>query len=178
MYGPSIQVSYTWPPLGWSWARRSAVIVAAMIGGLSVTVPAFAATPEVRVGGHHWKIKIGGHSYTVKPGGKIVYPACDTVESITPVVKLSSKAGPRHFYAAWVVGPKATGESQQTERLFRGSSAVFEYPVVALAFPKLTRSVNVTHFVAGTYSLEMRFGSKKAKPQTVEKVTLATRAGC
>ena len=114
----------------------------------------------------------------MKPGGKIVYPACETVETITPVVKLRAKQGPEHIYEAWLVGPKAAGESQGRERVFSGKNGVFEYPVIAIAFPKLTRTVNKTHFLAGTYTLQMRFGSKRAKPKTVETVKLATKRGC
>jgi hypothetical protein len=160
------------------WARRSAIFVAIAAGGISLSGPAFAAQSEVRIGTHHWEIKVSGRSYTVKPGGRIVYPACETVETITPVVKLSAKHGPEHVYAAWLVGPKSAGESQGREEVFSGKNGVFEYPIIAIAFPKLTRKVNRTQFVAGTYTLQMRFGGKRAKPKTVETIQLATKPGC
>jgi hypothetical protein len=166
-------------PLARRRARRSTIVVAAIAAVLLPAGAAFAAKPkpEVRVGAHHWAIKVGGHSYTVKAGGKIVYPTCDTVETITPIVKLGAKRG-EHAYEAWLVGPKSAGESQAREEVFSGTSHVFEYRIIALAFPKLTRTVNRTHFVAGTYTLQMQFGGKRAKPTTVETVRLAPKPGC
>lgn len=160
------------------WARYTATVVVIIAGGLALAVSALAAKPEVRIGAHDWMIKVSGRSYTVTPGGRIVYPACATVEMLTPVVKLTARRGPEHSYAAWLVGPKSAGESQGREKVFDGTSGVFDDPFIAIAFPKLTRKVNKTHFVAGTYRLEMMFGGKRAKPKLVETVTLVTKAGC
>lgn len=165
-------------PMARRWVQRSAMVAVVMAGGLSLAVSALAAKPEVQVGAHHWLIKVSGHSYRVKPGGQIVYPSCETVETITPVVDLSAKRGPEHIYEAWLVGPKTAGESQGREAVLSGKHGVFEYPVIAIAFPELTRTVNKTHFLAGTYTLQMRFGGKRAKPITVETVKLTTKRGC
>jgi hypothetical protein len=171
------------------------------IAGLALAGPALAAkakgpapaakgkgpAPAARdkVVARSWRITVGGHDYQVRAGGVINYPVCDTVETITPVVKVRVKGkGGDQLYRATIVGPKTTGTSDGSERAFKGPTALIDPPFVASQFSKLAENTNNPHLRAGSYTLELTFGKsvtelvKSTKPNVMEKIKLVTRAGC
>lgn len=181
-----------------SIGRGSSVLVAsALIAGLPFGAPALAAKAKghskakahrhkpktskgeaVHLGAHHWKIGVDGKSYAVRAGGELTYASCSTVETISPVVRLSGKPGRYKAYTGWLVGPKRAGVSTHTERGFETASTVAEFPIPPAAFPNLTRAVNEAPYVPGTYTLKMKLGGVLSKPTTVETIKLVVKGTC
>ncbi len=181
--------------------RRSAVLVV-VIGGLALAGPALAAKQAAKTEGapktegaaktiagakivsHYWEMTVGGHTYAVKAGGQINYPECDTVETITPIVKVKVKGSGEHVYRAVLEGPKTAGSAGGKERAFNGPSAVIEAQFIASEFPKLAENTNAPHFLPGEYSIQLTIGktsealAKTGKPKVVEKIKVVARKGC
>lgn len=137
-----------------------------------------AAKESVKIVTNYWTIAVNEHSYEVKAGGEIIYHACDTVESITPIVKVKTKGKAENSYVAALVGPKSVGMSDGIERSFDGPRGVIEPPFVANQFSRLTAATNVPRIPPGTYKLNLMINGKAAKPKPAEKIKLVSKEGC
>jgi hypothetical protein len=176
--------------------RDRAAVLAVAIAGLALAGPALAAKHTAgakhathakhapKVLSRYWQITVGGHVYTVKAGGEINYPACETVETITPIVKVKLKTAREELYRATITGPTGAGTSDGSEQAFKGPSAVIAPRFVALQFTKLAKNTDVPHLGPGNYTLKLTFGksttalASTTKPNATETIKLATRAGC
>lgn len=170
---------------------RSMTVVV-VLGALALAGPAVAAKEPVKEGAKerisivsdYWAITVNGHRYEVKAGGEIIYPACDTVESIAAVVKFKLNAKHEPVYRADLRGPKTAGLSDGLEGTLTPPTAVIERPFEAAQFTKLAANTNAPHIPPGKYTLRLSFAKTgeligdSAKPKAVEKIKLIARAQC
>ncbi len=107
------------------------------------------------------------------------------VESITPVVSLTSPHEGTHVYAIQIIGPKPAGETPFVEMGFAGHRTLVQAETRAIAFNRLTKHGISTAaiFPPGTYKLRLVAVSGKAartgnKLVLSESMKLVARAGC
>ena len=169
-----------------------AVALLVLLGGLLLAGPAFAAKEPakepakqgVTIVSDYWAITVNGHRYEVKADGEIIYPTCDTVESIAPVVKVKLKGKHERVYRGDLRGPKTAGVSDGVEGTLTPPTAMIERPFEATEFTKLAANTNTPHIPPGNYTFRLAFGKsgeligESAKPKPVEKIKLITKAEC
>jgi hypothetical protein len=134
---------------------------------------------------HYWRVDVNGQSRVVPAGGSLRYCVTGTVESMTPVVALTSPEKGLHVYAVQIIGPKAAGETTFVELAFEGKRTLVQAETRPVAFARLTRHFHSTGAVLppGTYKLRLvtfpgldaRSGNRLVLNETL---SLVPRQGC
>ena len=127
-----------------------------------------------------------GHAYKLEAGGELVYPSCDTVQTITSVVHVkiprSGQGGRRreYEYRAFLVGPKSAGRSVGVGGTFDRLSATLKAHFTPNEFKRLSEFVDLDRrqFVVGSYSLELKISGESIKLKVPDTIKLRSKAGC
>jgi hypothetical protein len=168
---------------------RSGIVLVAAITGLAFAPPGLAAKrkrEKVDAVSRQWEVKVDEHTYKLKDGGELVYPSCDTIQTITSVVHIKiprhdqTRSGREYEYKAILVGPKSAGHSVGVIGRFDGLSTTFRAHFTATEFKKLSEilSVNRRQFVVGSYSLELTISGESIKLKVPDTIKLRSKAGC
>lgn len=113
--------------------------------------------PALSAKRHYWRVSLNGQARVVPAGGSLRYCASGTVESITPVVTLTSSHKGLHMYAVQIIGPRDAGDTPFLEHAFEGKRTLVQAETRPIAFVRLTKHFHSTGaiFPPGTYKLRL-----------------------